>query len=288
MGQIVCVTSQKGGTGKTTTAVNLAASLALLEKDTLLVDADPLGNATTGIGLDKQKLPWDLYDVLTERVTAREALCDTSLEYLQVLPARYGLHHAESILKRGPAAAVADRMVLHHALSGLSGEFEVVIIDSPPSLGFMTQCALAAADFLLLPIQQRLYAYEGLSQLLQLIRHIRKTCNPSLRIAGLFYTMQDNYRERDRLNDTAQPTRRFGGKLLQTTIPFDPKLAEAADMTAPLALLDMKAKGAVGYLSLARELLRILDAARSGSVSQPNHSNAADPAIAGGSPVHVA
>jgi chromosome partitioning protein len=257
MGKIICVASQKGGTGKTTTAVNLAASLALLERHTLLVDCDPLGNATTGIGIDKGKLSCDLFDALVGRVYPREILVDSSLDCLQVLPARIGLHHAEQHLGNKSEPEGFLRTIVRE----VSKDYEFTIIDSPPSFGFLTKSALASSDFLLLPLQYQIFSFEGLSQLLLMVRGIQKKLNPPLKIAGIFYTMCRNDSEKMQRFDSGQ-LHQLADKLFSTAIPWDDTLSEASNLTRPVALLDMMSKGAIAYMQLAQELLGVLERER--------------------------
>ncbi len=253
MSHIICLASQKGGTGKTTSAVNLAASLALLEKDTLLVDCDPLGNATTGIGVDKGRLSHDLFDALTDRVSPRDVLVESSLDRLQVLPARIGLHHAERALADTPR----PEQLLRRIVREVSNDYAFTIIDSPPSFGFLTQSALVSSDYLLLPLQRQLFSFEGLSQLLLMVRSIQKATNPDLKIAGVFYTMCRNQSEVDLLSDS-EVLGFLKDKLFSTRIPWDDTLASAADRARPAALLDILSDGSVAYLGLARELMDVL------------------------------
>jgi chromosome partitioning protein len=249
MGQIICVASQKGGTGKTTTAVNLAASLALLEKHTLLVDCDPLGNATTGVGVDKGDLSHDIFDALTGRASIREIITDSALDFLQVLPSRAALHYIE-----GKLGEKKSEQILRNITRDISRDYDFIIVDSPPSFGFLTQCALASADFLLLPLQYSVYAFEGLSQFLMMIRHIREELNPSLKIAGVFYTMFQNKTGKDILFHEKIP-HPFERQLFSTVIPWDDTLSRAADMGKPAALVDILSKGCVAYMELSLELI---------------------------------
>jgi chromosome partitioning protein len=253
MGHIICVASQKGGTGKTTSAVNLAASLALLEKDTLLVDCDPLGNATTGMGVDKGGLSHDLFDAMTDRVSPGDILVDTYFDRLQVLPARVGLHHVQAALGSTPN----PELVLRNVIRKISCNYEYTLIDSPPSFGFLTLSALASADHLLLPLQRQIFAFEGLSQLLLMIRGVQKSIHPTLKIAGIFYTMCRDITEPDPFSRS--PGFSFlKNKLFKSIIPWDDNLSSAADQTRPVSLLDVLSKGSVAYMDLAQELVEVL------------------------------
>jgi chromosome partitioning protein len=253
MGHIICIASQKGGTGKTTTAVNLAASLALLEKDTLLVDCDPLGNATTGVGVDKGGLSHDLFDALMGCTPPRSVLVDSDLDRLQILPARVGLHHAERSLANVPNSEI----ILRNIVREVAIDYAYTIVDSPPAFGFMTKSALASSDFLLLPLQHQIFSFEGLSQLLLMVRDIQKRINPALKIAGIFYTMCRN-QARAASFSNSDDLGFLKSKLFKTVIPWDDTLASAADLTRPAALLDVMSEGAGGYMQLARELMDVL------------------------------
>jgi len=249
MGHIICIASQKGGTGKTTTAVNLAAALAILEKQTLLVDCDPLGNATTGVGIDKGLISSSLYHALVGTARVRDVVVDTMLDYLQIMPARIDLLRAEAQTK-----GKSTGTVMRHMLRDIAWDYDYIIIDSPPSLGFLTISAMASADFLILPLQYQIFSFEGLSQLLMVVKKIRNSINPDLKIAGILFTMCGNTPTNGQSNDI-DALGRIQHKIFQTRIPWDTVLSDAANHTKPAALLDMMSQGANAHMELAQELM---------------------------------
>ncbi len=252
MSHIICIASQKGGTGKTTTTVNLAASLALFEKYTLVIDCDPQGNATTGLGIDKKKLQWDLYDVLVGKASAKKAVVSTAMNYLDVLPARFHLHQMEN-----PLATESRRQrILKTRLYTLTARYDFILIDTPPSLGFLTLTALTAASWLIIPLQCQLYALEGLGQLLAVVHEVRKELNRELKIAGVLLTMC----ERKSAEPDPIVTRisdKFQKKIFNTTIPRDSLIRDSSNFSKPLALHDILARGTAAYLDLADELIQL-------------------------------
>lgn len=251
MAHIICIAGQKGGTGKTTTAINLAASLALHEQRTLLIDADPQGSATTGMGINKQALSKDLYQVLAEKASIASAALDSRLDFLKIVPARFKLIHIESRLAATPGAEKR----LQQRLAACADRFDYIIIDTPASLGFLTVCALVASEQVLIPFQYQVFALEGLVQLLLVVQKIRRKINPRLRIAGILLTMCERFESGGRAIGSLLPGE-LSPAVLTTVIPFDKTVQEASNRTMPVALYDIKAKGSRAYLRLAAEVLQ--------------------------------
>jgi chromosome partitioning protein len=252
MAYTVAITNQKGGVGKTTTAVNLAASLAIAERRTLLVDADPQGNTTSGVGIAKLELQISLYDVLVDGHPVQDVILPVpGLPHLSVLPASQDLVGAELQLVERPFRESALRRVLEP----LERDYDYIVVDCPPSLGLLTLNVLAAVQSLIIPIQCEYYGLEGISQLLNTVRLVQQNINPGLAIAGVLLTMYDS-----RLNLCRQvaedATEYFGSKVFGTPIPRNVRLAEAPSFGKPILLYDMQSVGAKSYLGVAQELLR--------------------------------
>lgn len=255
MAQIIAIANQKGGVGKTTTAVNLAASLAIAERRTLLLDADPQGNTTSGVGIAKETVELSLYESLVEGLPAQNSILPVSaLPFLSVLPATQDLVGAElQLVERHSREAMLRRM-----LEGLEEAYDYIIVDCPPSLGLLTLNVLAAANGVLIPIQCEYYGLEGISQLLNTVRLVQQNFNPGLAIYGVLLTMYDS-----RLNlcrQVAEDAKEyFGAKVFSTPIPRNVRLAEAPSFGKPILLYDVQSVGAKSYLAVAQELLRRLE-----------------------------
>jgi chromosome partitioning protein len=252
MAHIVAIANQKGGVGKTTTAVNLAASLAIAERRTLLLDADPQGNATSGLGIAKHELELSLYDTMVDDRPAREVILPVAgLPHLSALPATQDLVGAELQLVERQGRESALRKVLEQ----IEADYDYVVIDCPPSLGLLTLNVLAASNAVLIPIQCEYYGLEGISQLLNTIRLVQQNFNPGLAISGVLLTMYDA-----RLNlcrQVAEDAKEyFGGKMFITAIPRNVRLAEAPSFGKPILLYDVQSVGAKSYIAVAQELMR--------------------------------
>jgi chromosome partitioning protein len=248
--RVIAVVNQKGGVGKTTTSVNVAASMAAAERRTLLVDLDPQGNASSGVGVSPRTVERSVYDVLIGRATLRDVMCPTELSHLVLVPSKQDLVAAEVELVDDPDRAYKLRRVLDELLR--VEEFEYVFVDCPPSLGILTVNALAAADRVLVPMQCEYYALEGLTSLMATIDRVRGGMNARLELEGIVLTMFD---PRNNLaHQVAEEVKRHF-YVFESVIPRNVRLSEAPSHGKPALLYDVQSKGAQGYLSLAHEIV---------------------------------
>jgi chromosome partitioning protein len=247
--RVTACTNQKGGVGKTTTVVNVAAFLALSGTSTLVVDIDPQGNATSGLGVDRRALDRSVYDAIIDRVPIGEVVVATAIDGLDLVPSTPALSGAEVEL----VGIAARERRLAASLAGLDGRYERVLIDCPPSLGLLTVNALTAADGVLIPIQTEYYALEGLSQLVNTIRLVRESLNPRLEVEGVLLTMYDA-RTNLSAQVAAEVRRHMDGTVFETVVPRSVRLSEAPSHGLPVALYAPASRGAQAYDALAAEV----------------------------------
>ncbi|RDW15243.1 sporulation initiation inhibitor Soj [Oceanobacillus arenosus] len=250
MGKIMSIANQKGGVGKTTSSVNISACLAYLGKKVLLVDTDPQGNATSGVGINKADVSNCVYNVLVEDLPAEEVVISTELDNLDIIPATIQLAGAEIEL----VPIISREIRLKRALDSLKDSYDYIIIDCPPSLGLLTLNALTASDTVIIPVQCEYYALEGLSQLLNTIRLVQKHLNKTLMIEGVLLTMLDA-RTNLGIQVIDEVKKYFQDKVYHTIIPRNVRLGEAPSHGQPIITYDPKSKGAEVYLELAKEVM---------------------------------
>jgi len=250
LSKIIAIANQKGGVGKTTTAINLASCIAVAERRTLLLDIDPQANATSGMGVDHTNISKSIYEVILKDENINDVILSTEISYLDLVPSSIRLVGAEVELVN----LIGREKVLREAINGLKTEYEYIFIDCPPSLGLLTINSLTAAHSVLIPIQCEYYALEGLSQLLKTIRLVQKNLNPDLKIEGVLLTMFDN--RLNLSNQVADDVRKFfDDKVFDTVISRNVRLSEAPSFGKPVILYDAVCTGTENYMRLAQEIL---------------------------------
>lgn len=248
--EIIAVVNQKGGVGKTTTCMNLAASLAAINKKVLILDLDSQGNASTGVGVEHSRREKNLYGCFIGQYSLDEVICDTAIKNLFICPSTIDIAAAELNLKD----RVSREFILKNKILELSQNFDYVIIDCPPSLNLLTVNALAASDEVIIPVQCEFFALEGLSHLLKTIRMIQKRINPTLSIRGILITMFDR-RNKIAIQVAREIKKHLGSKLFDTVIPRNVKISEAPSFGKPAIVYDYNCKGAQAYIRLVKEIL---------------------------------
>ena len=250
MGKIIAIANQKGGVGKTTTSVNLSACLAHIGKKVLLIDSDPQGNATSGVGINKGDVQDCIYSILIDDVPVKDVILQTEIENLEIIPATISLAGAEIEL----VSTVSGEVRMKHAIQDIKDQYDYIIIDCPPSLGLLTLNALTASDSIIIPVQCEYYALEGLSQLLSTVRLVQKHLNDSLYIDGVLLTMFDA-RTNLGIQVIEEVKKYFQDKVYRTIIPRNVRLSEAPSHGKPIIMYDSRSKGAEVYLELAKEVV---------------------------------